>query len=176
MALFPDADLTIACLTNTDVSRLPMQLPYFFADTLLGLPKSKDWLFEVCTESTQGSYDDREDSAQGYLPDRIANKPCLHDLSSLIGTYFDPVYGDISILKRKEGEEEQESLFVKLRQWEGKLEHYHFDTFHTVMKDFAVVLGTLITFQTDATGKVNGLEVQLQDDIFKFVRKEVSKH
>jgi len=193
LVLFPDVDLSIACLSNTDIARLPMQLPYYFADHLLGLPKSKDWLFEACPVMTQKGYESKDEYVQGFLPDRIEGRPCLHDPSVLAGTFFNPVHGEISIFTKKvkklavdsseavpgkqEGKNErvEEALFVKLRYWEGRLDHYHFDTFRAVLKDFAVVLGTLVTFQTDASGQVNNILVQLQDDIFKFSRKPEPK-
>ncbi|GJJ70051.1 hypothetical protein EMPS_02400 [Entomortierella parvispora] len=192
LALFPDADLAIASLSNVDIARLPVLLPYFFAD-LLDLPKSKEWLFERCEVITRMGYEYNDEFVQGYLPERTEGKPCLHDMSELSGTFFDPVYGQISIFekkvkdtapdsdgadqrKEKEKEEvEEKALFVKLRQWEGKLDHYHLNTFRTVLKDFAVVLGTLVTFETEENGQVNTIHVQLQKDIFKFSRKTKSK-
>ncbi|KAG0042448.1 hypothetical protein BGZ83_000449 [Gryganskiella cystojenkinii] len=186
LAFFPDSDLVIASLSNTDVNELIEFLPYYFADHLLGLPKTKDWLFEECPKDTEEYYGDKENDIKGALPERKANKPCLHDFSDLVGTYSDPVYGEVSIFtktikkgpqepeerEKGDGEEEEEALFVKLRFWEGRLEHYHFDTFRTVLKDFAVVLGTLVTFLTDSNGEVSSLRIQFQEDIFEFVRKE----
>ncbi|KAF9945856.1 hypothetical protein BGZ72_000915 [Mortierella alpina] len=169
LTLFPDADLVIAHLANIHVTNLPSTLPYYVADELLKLPKSEDWLFEAAAEDTQHVYRHFAGLAKGDFPERVADQPQRHPLTEYTGEYTHPVYGNITI--RFEGD----SLFMKMSIFDHKLEHYHFESFTTLLHDFTVKFGVLFTFVTGSYGKVDAIKTMIEGIALEFTRTEMPK-
>ncbi|KAG0351611.1 beta-lactamase/transpeptidase-like protein [Gamsiella multidivaricata] len=170
LALFPDADLVIAHLANIHITNLPSCLFYHIADELLGLPKTEDWLFEAAVEDTQHVYNHFARLAKGDLPERIENQPHSHQLSDYTGEYTHPVYGEIMIRL-----EEGNSLFMKMSVYDQKLEHYHYESFTTLLHDFTVKFGLLFTFVTGSSGKVDSIKTMMEGIALEFKREEVTE-
>ncbi|KAG0014382.1 hypothetical protein BGZ82_001782 [Podila clonocystis] len=167
-ALFPDSDLVIAHLANIHITNLPSLLFYYIADELLGLPKTEDWLFEAAVEDTRHVYAHFARLAKGNLPERIENQPQSHPLSDYTGEYTHPVYGKITIRL-----EEGNSLFMNMSVYDHKLEHYHYESFTTMLHDFTVKFGLLFTFVTGSSGKVDSIKTEMEGIALEFERKEV---
>ncbi|KAF9284875.1 hypothetical protein BGZ68_004332 [Mortierella alpina] len=167
LTLFPDADLVIAHLANIHVTNLPSTLPYYIADQLLGLPQSEDWLFEAAAEDTQHVYNHFARLAKGNFPERIDNQPACHPLTDYTGVYTHPVYGKITIRL------EEDSLFMKMNIFDHKLEHYHSESFTTLLHDFTLKFGVLLTFVTGSNGKVDAIKTVMEDVELEFVRLEM---
>ncbi|KAF9316788.1 hypothetical protein BG003_001517 [Podila horticola] len=168
LALFPDADLVIAHLANIHITNLPSSLFYYIADELLDLPRTEDWLFEAAIEDTQRVYDHFARLAKGDLPERVENQPPCHQLSDYTGEFTHPVYGKITIRL-----EEGTSLFMKMSVYDYKLEHYHYESFTTLLHDFTVKFGLLFTFVTDSSGKVDSIKTVMEGIALEFKRKKV---
>ncbi|KAI9232926.1 MAG: beta-lactamase/transpeptidase-like protein [Podila humilis] len=156
LAVYPDAELVVAVLTNADLTSLPGYLSYHVADEILGLPKSHDWLADEAIASTKADYDQAAEDLKGDFPKRVPNKPPAHDLTAYTGEYFHPGHGT-SIVRLK-GDE----LHLSLEAFGGVLAPYHFDSFSTVLHHKGnFKSGTLITFDTGADGKVAGVTFDL---------------
>ncbi|KAF9352514.1 hypothetical protein BGX26_009682 [Mortierella sp. AD094] len=160
LAFFPDSELVVAHLTNAYSNDLPGAAYLYIADELLGLPKTVDWI-QTAIGGTQQWYDEADMALKGFLPERIKNKPASHDLREFVGDYTDPVYGDLTIRLEK-NDKGKEELRIKLRVFEGKLEHYHFDSFSTTLAYSVVHITQLVTFVTGKDGKVTGVQVTLE--------------
>ncbi|KAF9956491.1 hypothetical protein BGZ72_002770 [Mortierella alpina] len=173
LSLFPDAELVIAHLANVDSTALPNAIPYHIADELLDLPRTQDWIGVVTLNDTRQKYKDLAEEAQGDFPERIRNKPSVHDPSELAGDYSNPVYGDLSI--RLEGSDNGEEMMrIRMRVFEGTLEHYHYDSFYTVLRHSSFKFANLLTFVTGQDGKITGFQMELLDRVEVFQRKESS--
>ncbi|KAF9149573.1 hypothetical protein BG015_008641 [Linnemannia schmuckeri] len=171
LAIFPEDDLVVAHLTNIDITELPSCLLYYIADEMLGLPKMTDWLSdEITVHKTRDSYNEVAKELKGGddIPDRIENQPPSHALADYAGVYTHPVYDTITIRL-----EEDQYLHLNMRTFDSKVEHYHFELFTSVFREFGVKSLVLLTFVTASNGRVEGLRTVLDDDlVLDFKKKE----
>ncbi|KAF9567046.1 hypothetical protein EC968_003515 [Mortierella alpina] len=166
LTLFPDAEIVVAHLANIHVTNLPSTLPYYIADQLLGLPQTENWLFEAAIDDSQHIYNHFARLAKGDFPERVENQPHSHPLISYTGEYAHPVYGKITV--RLEGD----SLFMKMNVFDHKLEHYHSESFKTLLHDFTLKFGVLFTFVTGGSGRVDAIKTVIEDIALEFTRVE----
>ncbi|KAF9183236.1 hypothetical protein BGZ51_004158 [Haplosporangium sp. Z 767] len=174
LTIYPDADLVIAHLTNIDSTGLPAYTSYYIADELLNLPKTQDWLSDAAIKATQMQYDQKAKGAKGDFPERQKDRPSSHGLEAFVGDYMNPVFGDVSICLETRDDDETEALYFKLRVFDSKLVHYHYDSFTTTLIDFTVKMAFLVTFQTGADGTVVGFELK-SDMAMEFKRRNATK-
>ncbi|KAF9543609.1 hypothetical protein EC957_000613 [Mortierella hygrophila] len=73
---------------------------------------------------TKDIYDAQAKTENDSLPDRIEGKPRSHALMDYIGEYTNPVFSKTVVKLQEDG-----SLFMKVRTFERKLEHYHYESF-----------------------------------------------
>ncbi|KAF9344096.1 hypothetical protein BGX26_004823 [Mortierella sp. AD094] len=174
LALFPDSELAIAHLTNTDTTRLPVYSVYHIADEILGLPKTEDWL-QTTIEKSQQLFNQTAEAIRGNFPKRIKNKPSTRELSEFEGDYVHPIFGELSVrLERSNGvkEEKKEELSFKFSVYEGKLEHYHYDSFRAFAKYSVFFISELVTFVTGDDGDISGFKLKLDGEVRVFSKKE----
>ncbi|KAG0014841.1 hypothetical protein BGZ82_001625 [Podila clonocystis] len=166
LALFPNAELVVAHVTNADTTGLPMYLAYHVADQILGLPKSTDWLNVNALLATKNMWGAKEAGEKGSFPEKVPNKPPTHELSGYVGEYFHPGHGTTTV-SLKEGH-----LHISLGAFKGVLTHYHYDSFTTVFEHTAVRLGELITFSIGMDGSVSGVSFSAQGAPVVAVKKQ----
>ncbi|KAF9205317.1 hypothetical protein BGZ59_000542 [Podila verticillata] len=170
LALFPDAELVVAHLTNADLTALPRYASYHVADELLGLRKTHDWLNVNATAKTEFIFTAQEESIKGTFPERVLNKPPAHELVEYTGEYDHPGFGTATI--RLEGDQ----LHMTVAAFKGMLAHYHFDSFTTVFKHPGFNIGQLVTFSTGPDGNVSGATFAIFDDVaHSFEKKKRAK-
>lgn len=157
LAVFPDDDLVIAHLANVQVTQLPSYLPFYVADGILGLPKTEDWIHEYTVKKTKYVYDLYTKMGDGDLPVRIEGKPCSHALADYTGEYTHPVYGKVSVTLDGSGN----VLLWEMRTFNGKLDHYHYESFKGFAHDFGTKGNILLTFQTSNKGSVDSVGITL---------------
>ncbi|KAF9551161.1 hypothetical protein EC957_010047 [Mortierella hygrophila] len=177
LALYPDADIVVAFLTNTHKSALRTNIPFYIVDQLLRLPRTEDWLSTVTLRQTQAEYDDFEADRTGTgLPARVKGTSFSHpNLEAYVGEYSDPLMGTvtISLLKDKDSKE-KDILGLEYVTYNAKMDHYHFDSFRFSLKDFGVDIAVLTSFSTGPDGRVNGLRLITgpeEDDVISFERR-----
>lgn len=162
----------VAHLTNIDITELPFSLLHYIADGMLGLPTTIEWLSdETVVQETRESYEEVAKDLEGGddFPERIENQPPSHALADYTGVYTHPVYDTITIRL----EEEDESLHLKMRTYDCKVEHYHFELFTALFREFGVKSLVPLTFVTASNGRVEGLRTVLDNDhILEFKKKE----
>ncbi|KAF9380431.1 hypothetical protein CPC16_010322, partial [Podila verticillata] len=150
LAVFPNAELVVATLTNSHLTALPAFMKFRIADDILGLYKSHDWLVNA-TKSTQAHHAMNKEDIKGKFPKRVPNKPPVHDLSMYVGDYVHPGHGTTTV-HLKEGK-----LHISLGAFIGVLTHYHFESFATVLRHTTEAMGQLVTFNTGGDGNVSGV-------------------
>ncbi|KAF9394227.1 hypothetical protein BGZ94_006717, partial [Podila epigama] len=151
---------------------LPVYLPYYIADSVLNLPKTKDWLFDVAVEEARNQVEAEVDARLGKdLPPQIKKTLPSQDLKDFVGVYENPVYQNFTIrLEAGEGDRDEDmdhgenstqglggKLHYKYATWDLALEHYHYDTFRFMVDTFGAHAQLLLTFTTSEDGKVSGL-------------------
>ncbi|KAF9022778.1 hypothetical protein BGZ52_000573 [Haplosporangium bisporale] len=154
LALFPNAELVVAILTNADLTSLAGAATYHIADELLGLRKTHDWLNDAATD-TEKRFATEDGYRKGIFPERVPNKPPAHGLSAYAGEYNHPAYGTIAV--RLEGSK----LHIALPTMKGVLAHYHYDSFTTVLEHTSSRMAELVTFSTGNDGKVSGISLSV---------------
>jgi CubicO group peptidase (beta-lactamase class C family) len=86
-------------------------------------------------------------------------KPSL-ELKDYSGTYFDEMYGDITIMELSDGT--LELSFSHTPLFRGKLKHWHYDTFQIDWYDIRVPDGYL-TFNFDSAQNILGISLDQED-------------
>ncbi|KAI8359444.1 beta-lactamase/transpeptidase-like protein [Mortierella sp. GBAus27b] len=171
LAIFPDSDLVVVCLTNAHIAELPVNLPYYIVDELLGLPKTQNWLFETSVKEAKERYAGDAMSIKGTYPRQVEGTLTMHSLQDYVGQYQNPYYGDVSIRLVKDKDSGNEQLYIKMNAFDSKMIHHHFDTFRILFHDFAIKMASSGTFQTGADGRVSGIQLQLPAAV-DFTRRE----
>ncbi|KAF9985973.1 hypothetical protein BGZ75_002348 [Mortierella antarctica] len=163
LVIFPDDDLVIAHATNVKVAELLPNIPFYIADELFGLPKTQDWL-AVSARNAQAQYNDLKTVRDGIFPEQIKGTSPSLDLEEYVGTYTNAVYGECSVLL------ESGSLHFKYNMIDGKMEHYHYDSFKTELADFYVQMTPLATFTLGDDEKVSGFQMEVMSLLIRFTK------
>ncbi|KAG0007736.1 hypothetical protein BGZ80_004305, partial [Entomortierella chlamydospora] len=174
---FPHADLAVVVLTNMHHAALTSYLPFYIADSVLGLRPTQDWLFDVAVVDTQVLYNDDAKSACGEeFPKQIKNRPSNRALEDYVGVYEHPVYGTFEVaLKRGSGKEDGRprlvcsfAIFI-----DSPVEHYHYETFRVHLTEFTADHYMLISFVIGDDGTVS-LRCNFSDFEFTCTQKPQS--
>ncbi|KAF9934582.1 hypothetical protein FBU30_001346 [Linnemannia zychae] len=173
LAIYPDADIVVAFLTNTHKSSLRTYIPFYIVDQILRLKRTEDWLSVVAVRETQLEYDEADKSRRGVsLPSQIKGTfPSFgQDLESYVGQYSDPVMGTVTVSLVSDNKNNcQNQLKLDYGQITSILKHYHYDTFKFVLSEFGSEAMVLVTFVIGSNGQVSGLRFYLdEDEILEF--------
>ncbi|KAF9335523.1 hypothetical protein BG006_011294 [Podila minutissima] len=168
LAIFPNAELVVAVLTNSDVTGLPAYVKFQVADEVLGLRKTHDWLAVDAIATTAALYNIYDGLAKGNFPEKVPNKPPAHELGAYAGEYFHPGFGSIVVRL------DEDELHISYEAFKGVLTHYHFESFTTVLSHgTAVEIGQLLIFRTGANGKVSGVSIEAMSAQAIFTKRQV---
>ncbi|KAI9232922.1 MAG: beta-lactamase/transpeptidase-like protein [Podila humilis] len=168
LTIFPNAELVVAVLTNSDLTALTNYVKLQVADKILGLRKSHDWLTHDAIAATAALYNVMDDISKGNFPKQVPNKPPAHDLDEYAGEYSHPGFGTFAV------QLEKDELHVSYEAFTGVLTHYHFESFTTVLCHApAMSMGELLTFQTGADGRVSGLSTEAVGSQAHFAKRQV---
>ncbi|KAF9940965.1 hypothetical protein BGZ67_006203 [Mortierella alpina] len=166
LIMFPDDDLVIAQLYNHVYNVLGNHIQFYIADEILDLPRTHLWMSDEAVEESKAFYTDlaKQTSGERKIPKRIPNQPPVHPLEAYTGDYSHPLYGELSVrLDLGEGEDKRERLFLCRRGSCDAMEHLHFELFVTQFADVTGVFKALVTFRTDADGKVGSVVLDAID-------------
>ena len=155
MFFVPDLDLASVTLINFGHARMTWAMMYDTIDEALGI-EDGNWhgrMRDMVQKQVQ--------AGQKYLAkleeDRVADTKPSHPAADYAGTYETAAYGNI-VIREENGE-----LWLRYNLLdEGKLEHYHYDSFRVNDKNCEFHL-LQVHFKTDPKGKVCGLEVAIGD-------------
>jgi len=161
--MIPEKHIGIVVLTNS-MTGLSSRLANYIRDTYLGLD-TKGWL-ENAKEADKKSRDAWDAKFEMPIKNRIMDTQPTIRSESLLGTYFDPLYSEIRILKNAEQQLKLE--FDGAPELSANLKHWHFDTYEIEWKEEHAWFdfGTL-QFIIDNNRNVTGLQFDVpNDDIF----------
>ncbi|KAG0200578.1 hypothetical protein BGX28_006402 [Mortierella sp. GBA30] len=159
-----EAELVVAVVSNTENTSLPLRLPFHIADEVLGLPKTADYIGEDTISTTKDLYQVFIEGQLGKgLPPQINNTKHTHDLRAYTGIFHDPNMRDLVIRIEKDPKTQQEHLHFKNRHYEGRLEHYHYDTFRGNLRSFCFDEAFLGTFIVSPAGDVVQFQMAISE-------------
>ncbi|KAG9065868.1 hypothetical protein KI688_002165 [Linnemannia hyalina] len=160
-------------------------IPYYIADRVLNLPRTKDWLFEVAVQETRDLYrffgaDNNPEILDSLFPPRLQQKPPTRLLEEFAGEYTHP-YAQKIFIRIEPGTSEEDgapALACKLGAFDRTLEHYHYDSFRLQLLDdliddtFAYPL--LLTFVAGHDGLVSECRVLMlgKEQVFTKVQPD----
>ncbi|KAF9165107.1 hypothetical protein DFQ26_000606 [Actinomortierella ambigua] len=189
MNLFPEDDFAIIHLSNNKIDQLVEYVPFYIADDVFQLPKERNW-FELARLDTPEMFRlyGKEDPTylEFHFPPQVKNKPPTRRLADFAGKYDHPVIGSVSFKRvkapaRSNAANENETadaspdaqrrhdpdhgyaLAFQMRDFEGLLEHYHFDSFRLRIINDVISFSALVTFLPHEDGTVKQFRF-LKDD------------
>lgn len=153
-ALLPDEGAGTVVLSNSDTS-LSHALTWQMLDLLVGLEPvgwSQRARTEARRERLQGQKQRRKE-----LADRTHGTRPSHRLAAYAGSYRHPGYGSITIGRTGR------KLTACLNDLEGKLTHFHYDTFEFHCRRWPTPMR--LSFFTDTVGVISSLQLPLQEGL-----------
>ena len=116
---------------------------------------------------------DRESKKWEELEEnRAENTRPSQSLESYTGIFEDKMYGKAEI--RIEGEQLYLMMLPTADLLQGKMSHWHFDTFRIKVKDPFLPEG-FVSFQIDETGDVEGFTINIENPDFHFYKLDFKK-
>lgn len=153
----PEENFGVVVLTNITDHNLHSALFWRVMDLYL-TDDPKDWsqIFQQEQENAESKSKEAEEKRKSERIKRT--KPSL-SLKSYAGTYRSDFYGDLII-----AHEERKLTIALGPEFQGDLEHWHYDTFKINWSSLALADEfTLITFTLGADGKVKDTSIDLFD-------------
>jgi len=159
--MIPDLKLGIVVLTNS-MEGISTPLAYYIANQYLQ-KDMRDWSAEYLERARSNNGHQQEVEAR-ISSRKIGTQP-LVDVSNKVGTYFDPMYGDIDI---SEIGGELRLSFQDAPKLSATLAHWHYDTYEIKWdEEHAWFDFGTVSFKLDNNLKVLGLEFDVPNgDIF----------
>ena len=146
MGLIKEENLGVYILGNLDHAEVRHAIMYKVFDHFLKV-KPRDWSKEVM--DLYRTFEDAEkDREEELINKKVENTSPSLDLKNYTGTYFSPLYGEVSV------ELESEKLLIRVtNELSLTLEHWHYDVFQGAYskKEWGK---TLVQFVLNQDGKV----------------------
>lgn len=154
VGLIPEEELGVVVLTNMNQTGLMVALAYQGVDLMLG-EMDVDWSSRYLSTF-------KETEQQGLVSlveleaSRIAGTAPSLGLEAYAGTYVHSMYGEAKVTMESGG-----LVFRWGEAFDGRLEHWHYNTFRARWDDAMMEVGfgpALVTFNLDRNGKVSSME------------------
>ena len=109
-------------------------------------------MFDEAVKATAKSYEALEEREGKELSAQIEGTVSVLWREDMVGQFVNPLYGIITIArviphKDERKEEEEEGLEYRYNEHRSKMEHYHYETFKTVLEDLGVAEARLVGFE-----------------------------
>ena len=159
--LLPEKDIAIFASAN-DYRAAPHAITYQIADGLLD-GQDFDFIDEWGARFAKSIEEAKTAISDAYSTPTDAKPPTL-PLSAYVGTYRDPWYGAVEILKTNEG------LFIDMSRSEildGPLNAFDGDRFVAVWPDRSLKADAFVDFKVEA-GRVKSMKIKAVSDITDF--------
>ncbi|KAF9972676.1 hypothetical protein BGZ73_004189 [Actinomortierella ambigua] len=190
MNLFPDDDVAIIYLSNNKIDQLVEYIPFYMADDIFKLPKTRDWIQLARLETPElfkmyGKEDDQT-YLEFFFPPQVKDKPPTRRLADFAGDYVHPVIGkfnfkrvkvpaaghrvnetaDASPRGRRHNLDHGYGLAFQMRDFEGILEHYHYDSFRLRVLNDIIAFSSLVTFLPGEDGSIKQFRIVKDDGTY----------
>jgi CubicO group peptidase (beta-lactamase class C family) len=155
VAMIPDANISVAVLTNQESGEAFDSIAFHVLDEYLGAP-SFDWIdaYTKLRERSHASIAQAE--RRGATARDPASKPSL-PLAKYAGTYRDAWYGDVAIVD--EGGRLVQR-FSHTPALVGDLEHFQHDTFIARWRDRELRADAYVTFALNPDGSIDQVKMR----------------
>ena len=151
VAMIPEENIGVVILTNAGGTLLPQFLSYRIFDAFMG-KEAKDWSGEALAKY-KPLLAQAQAAQKKMLDSRVQNtKPSL-DLDKYAGDYKSEMYGDVKVMLQNG---KLKATFGP--NFNGELEHWHYDVFHVIWQDKVQGKG-FISFRLNQQGKVAEMNV-----------------
>ncbi|PKP52663.1 MAG: serine hydrolase [Bacteroidetes bacterium HGW-Bacteroidetes-1] len=166
----PEKNIGFVILTNS-LSSLYYPLMYQTLDVLLGNPVEKDWSKEILELMKKG-----EEMTKKHLEElsasRVKNtKPSL-DLPEYSGIYSCDLYDSVKVFEEKGKFYAQ---FMQSPDFIGEMKHWHYDTFTIDFQALPSLPQGFVTFKLNRAGKVDSMEIFVDNPDFDFTEFDFKK-
>ena len=161
VSMFPGDGLGLVVLSNLNGSPLPELLVRHAADLVLGL-EPKDWIAETAERKSKGQ-EIAEQAEKKKISRRVARTRPAHGLDAYAGDYHHPGYGDLKVMLQ------DGKLAFIYNGIKTPLEHWHYETFNGLKGTDPTFEDFKLLFRTDANGRVNALEAQMEGTLAAMV-------
>ncbi|KAF9154483.1 hypothetical protein DFQ26_000219 [Actinomortierella ambigua] len=166
IAMFPNDDLAVVVLSNKENSEMVVRAPLFFAESILDLPKTDGLLSTALVAADKIAHERSSiEALDQFFPPQVKNKPPTHRLRDFAGEWTHPYGTPISIIVNSKGR-----LAIKMADYEGVLEHHHYDSFRHRLILTAGRLPLFLSFITGDDGSVDQLRITLNDKPLVYTR------
>jgi CubicO group peptidase (beta-lactamase class C family) len=153
VAMLPEEKLGVVILTNRQGSVLPHILMYRVMDAYLGISPKRDWSAEVLKKFKV--LEDQAKAAEKKIEDeRVKGTSPSLAIEKYAGTYQNEMYGETKFAL-KEGKLTSEFG----PNFNGDLEHWHYDTFRVVWRDRMEGRG-FVVFKLNAKGQPETVSIE----------------
>ncbi len=165
ITIFPDDDLGIVILYNTETQPLRNFLQYEIADRMLGLEKT-DWHGRIM-EWRKNNVEIHKKSLAENKPVKIQNTKPSHELADYAGEFENEIYGKTTI------ELVGKQLWFKFKIFHFPLNHIHYDQFET--PEHEQYGQYKVSFLTNNQGMIDRIQMELDtpDVVFQRVEKKL---
>lgn len=168
--LIPEENIGFVILTNA-LSNMYYPLMYKTLDVLLNNPVETDWSSQFLERNKKAEESQNQWMTEQQKVRQTKTNPSL-PLSEYTGIFGSPIYDSVKI----EIENKQLSLqMMRSPKFKGILSHWHYDTFEIEFPLFPSLPKGLVSFQLDRTGKVNAMEIYIDNPDFDFTELELKK-
>ncbi len=166
----PEENIGFVIVTNANAS-LYFPMMYKTLDILLGNPEQKDWskwMLDRIKKGEEAALKAKDEAEK--LRNKIT-KPSL-PLASYEGFYGCDLYDSVKVTN----ENGQLSLqFMRTEGLKGELNHWQYDTYQVEFKAFPSLPKGFVTFKLNRDGKVDEMEVFVDNPDFDFTEFKLKK-
>lgn len=159
--MIPDLKLGVVVLTNT-MEGISTPLTYYIANQYLK-KDMRDWSGEYLERAR--SNNGHKDQVEERIKNRVQGTVPALAVGQITGTYYDPMYGEISVSQE---DDKLRLSFEKAPLLGASLEHWHYDVYEIKWdREHAWFDFGTISFETDNNQNVEGIEFDVPNyDIF----------
>ncbi|MDR0969479.1 MAG: serine hydrolase [Lentimicrobiaceae bacterium] len=166
----PEANIGLVIMTNS-LSGLYTPMMYHFLDIILENETQTNWN-ELFLRNSVAMEKIAADEVLEIEKSRVNNtKPSLKN-DAYTGYYGCPLYDSIQVVETRDG---LLIDFLNSPIFKGKMKHWHYDTFQVEFDTQPSLPKGFVTFKINRDGKVEGLEVFVDNPDFDFTEFEFVK-
>ncbi|MBW7846802.1 MAG: serine hydrolase [Bacteroidales bacterium] len=168
--LIPEKKLGFVVLTNSN-SNLYFALMYKMLDVLLENPTEQDWSKITLERMKKNELWQKETEAK-KAAERNKNSRPSHPLTDFVGMYACPLYDSVEV--KTDGKDLYLSM-MHTPDFQGKLSHWQYDSFRVEFPASPSLPAGIVTFFTNRDGKVDRMEIFIENPDFDFTEFELRK-
>lgn len=168
--LIPEENIGFVIVTNAN-SSLYYPMMYKTLDVLLNNPEEKDWSKMILERVKKNEIASEKTKSETVAARNKQSKPSL-EMDAYKGFYGCSLYDSLKV------DNENGKLFLQFMRspgLSGELNHWQYDTYEIEFKAFPSLPKGLVTFKLSRDGKIEGLEVFVDNPDFDFTEFEFKK-